>query len=407
METPSLARNRRFWLFWGGQSLSKVGDKLHYIALMWFVVNRTESGMAMGGVLLASSLPIVLFAPKAGALIDQLNRKWLLAGADLLRAAAALGIGWTASSSGPVNYPLLLLFTALMAAGTALFQPALNALLPMLVRDEDLLRANSVNESASQLAGLAGPVLAGLFLTFAEPHIVFYLNALSFVVGAAAVLPLTAGKPSQAKQGRSGGGFKEGLRWLLGQPALRDLALTFAVLNFAVSFMEVYIPFLSKDGFGGGPQELGLIFSAIFAGALLASLGLLLKKDIKQHEKVIGGSISLMGLAFAAIFVFRERHAALCLFLLVGIGWGTFGATSRVFMQKTVEDQRRGRVFALISALSNLMMPLAYGLAGLATSVLPVYPAFLLGGLLVLASGLYLFSRKYHYAKCQCAAQSA
>lgn len=402
--TPALLRNRRFWLFWGGQSLSKIGDKLHYIALMWYVVNRTDSGMAMGSVLLASSLPIVLCAPKAGELIDRLNRKWLLAAADVLRAIAALGIGW-AASSGEINLPLLLLFTALMAAGTTFFQPAVNALLPLIVREEDLLRANSVNESATQLAGLAGPVLAGLFLSFAEPHSVFYLNAFSFLIGAASVLPLAVRKPESEAERK--GGLREGLRYLLERPALRDLALTFAVLNFAVSFMEVYIPFLNKESFGGGPKELGLIFSAIFAGALLASFGLMLKKDISQWEKVIGGSICLMGAAFAAIFFFRQQQAALGLFLLVGIGWGVFGTNARVYIQKTVEDQRRGRVFALISAVSNLMMPLAYGLAGLAASVLPVYPAFLLGGGLVLSCGLYLFSRRFNRADCQCEAQSA
>jgi MFS family permease len=148
---PTLARNHRFWLFWGGQSLSKIGDKLHYIALLWFVVNRTNSGLAMGGVLLATALPLVLCAPKTGKLIDRWNRKWLLAGADLLRAVAAFGIGWVTAGKGTVNYPLLLVLTALMATGTALFQPALNALLPWLVRQEDLLRANSVNESSTQL----------------------------------------------------------------------------------------------------------------------------------------------------------------------------------------------------------------------------------------------------------------
>ncbi|CAK8715000.1 MAG: MFS-type transporter involved in bile tolerance, Atg22 family [Candidatus Electronema aureum] len=399
--TPALLRNHRFWLFWGGQSLSKIGDKLHYIALMWYVVNRTDSGMAMGSVLLASSLPIVLCAPKAGELIDRLNRKWLLAAADLLRAGAALGIGW-AASSGEINLPLLLLFTALMAVGTAFFQPAVNALLPLIVREEDLLRANSVNESATQTAGLSGPVLAGVFLSVAAPYLVFYLNAFSFLVGALSVLPLIVQQPKVEADRK--GGLREGLSYLLMRPALRDIALTFAVLNFAVSFMEVYIPFLNKESFGGGAQELGLIFSAIFAGALLASFGLLLKKDINQWEKVIGGGIILMGLSFAAIFFFRQQHIALSLFLLVGVGWGVFGTNARVYIQKTVEDQRRGRVFALISAVSNLMMPLAYGLAGLAASVLPVYPAFLLGGSVVLFCGLYLFSRRFNHAECQCPA---
>jgi DHA3 family macrolide efflux protein-like MFS transporter len=198
-----------------------------------------------------------------------------------------------------------------------------------------------------------------------------------------------------------------GLRYLLDRPALRDIALTFAVLNFAVSFVEVYIPFLNKDGFDGGPKELGLIFSAIFAGALLASVGLMIKKTVSQQQKVIGGSISLIGLAFVSIFFFRQQYIALGLFMLVGFGWGIFGPNYRVFVQNTVEDQRRGRVFALISAIANTMMPLAYATAGLATAVLPVYPAFLLGGLLVSASGLYLFSRRYHHADCQCQAQSA
>lgn len=405
MDTPRLARNYRFWFFWGGQSLSKLGDKLHYLALLWFVVNRTESGLAMGGVLLASSLPVVLCAPKAGELIDRLNRKWLLTAADLLRALAALGIGWVAFSEGPVNYYLLLILTALMAVGTAFFQPALNALLPLLVRQEDLLRANSVNESATQLAGLAGLLLAGVLLSFMAPHTVFYLNSLSFLIGALSVLPLRVRQSTTGPA--AGGGFRAGLRYLLARPALRDIALTFAVLNFAVSFVEVYVPFLNKEGFNGGPQELSLIFIAIFAGALLASGGLMIKKQVRQQQKVIGGSICLIGLAFALLFFFRQQYVALGLFVLVGFGWGIFGPNYRVFVQKTVEDQRRGRIFALISAIANTMMPLAYAAAGLATAVLPVYPAFLLGGLLVSASGLYLFSRRYHHADSQCQTQSA
>jgi len=403
MEPPSLLRNRRFWLFWGGQSLSKIGDKLHYIALMWYVVSKTGSGMAMGQLMLASSLPVVLLAPKAGELIDRLNRKWVLVAADLLRAAAAFGIAALASAE-QFNFPLLLLLTVLTAVGNTFFQPSVNALLPLLVRREDLLRANSVNESASQLAGMAGPALAGAALSFLAPSLIFHLNAVSFLIGALAALPLRVRQTDKAT-GKTG--FHEGIRYLMSSPALRDIAITFAVLNFAVSFMEIYIPFLNKDILNGGPKELGLLFSAIFAGAFLASVSLVIKKEIHQWEKVIGGGICIVGFFFASVFFLHRLDLVLAAFVCVGFGWGMFSTNARVFIQKTVADQRRGRVFALISAISNTMMPLAYGLAGFATGVLPVHPAFLLGGTLVFICGVYLFSRRFNHAERKCAAQSA
>jgi len=401
METATLVKNKRFWIFWGGQSLSKIGDRLHYISLMWYVVQLTDSGTAMGQILLASSLPIVLLAPKAGDMIDRLNRKWVLIVADLLRAVAALGIGLLATAE-QLNFPLLLILTALTAVGTTFFQPSVNALLPLIVRQEDLLRANSVNESSTQVAGMAGPVLAGIALSFLAPSIIFFLNALSFLIGALAALPLTV-QPVEKK--RIASGFQEGIRYLKTRPDLKDIALTFAVLNFAVSFMEVYIPFLSKDGLNGGSKELGLLFAAIFAGAFMASVGLVIKKEIHQWGKVIGGGIFLMGLSFASVFFLRQLLPVLVAFVCIGLGWGVFSTNARVYIQKTVENERRGRVFVINSAISNIMMPPAYALAGYATGFLPVYPAFFIGGSLVTLCGIYLFSRRFNYAECKCTPQ--
>lgn len=385
-----LSKNGRFWIFWGGQTLSKIGDHLHHIAIMWFVLDRTGSGPAIGGILLASSVPLVLLAPGAGEITDRFNRKWILVFADLVRALAACGIGVLAFQE-TINLFLLLILSALMACGTAFFQPSIHSLIPLIVRKEELLRANSINEGSTQASGILGPVLAGLLLSLFSPAMIFFVNALSFIAGAVSAIPIKTDVRASANERPR---FLDGFSYLMKQSFLKEIVITFCILNFAVSFMEVYIPFLSTEGLGGGPKELGLIFTAIFTGAFVASMGLIIKKEIRRYGSVIAGGICTVGLSFTSVFFLRNLLPTLLCCLFVGIGWSIFNTNARVLIQKTVEDGKRGRVFAIMGAVSGIMMPAAYGLGGVATQVIAVYPAFLMGGTLVFLSGIYLFFSK-------------
>ncbi|MCD4691133.1 MFS transporter, partial [bacterium] len=86
----TIFRNRNFLLLWLGQLVSQVGDRVHSIALMWWILEETGSAALMGTVLIAATVPAVILGPLAGGYVDRWNRKAIIAGMDFLRGVIIL-----------------------------------------------------------------------------------------------------------------------------------------------------------------------------------------------------------------------------------------------------------------------------------------------------------------------------
>ena len=215
-----ILRNRGFRDLWLGQVVSQMGDYFAFLAMMvivsGFATSQEETTLAVSGMMIAFTLPRLLFGMLAGVFVDRWDRRRTMLASDLIRAALTLlMIPAFLSQSLIAMYVLGFVMSAI---GT-LFIPAKGALLPRLVSEEQLLAANSLSQTSQMLATLIGPALAGM--TFAlvgngNQWIAFVINSCSFLIFVLRYLADQRasgsgnGNPACAA-GRHGGGGAPGL----------------------------------------------------------------------------------------------------------------------------------------------------------------------------------------------------
>ena len=181
-----LAVNGSFSALWTGQLISLLGDRVHQVALAALVYGTTNSAIAGALTFVAATLPNLLFGPLAGVLVDRWDQKRVLIVSDLLRAGIVLLIPAGVSVSVVLAYPLVFLLTTV----SIFFRPARTAVIPRVVREDELVTANSVTWLSETLADVLGYPFAGLFVAFlgSALPLAFWLDSVSYVASALLVV---------------------------------------------------------------------------------------------------------------------------------------------------------------------------------------------------------------------------
>lgn len=229
-------RTREVTLLWGGLSLSAVGDQLYAVALSWIAVS--VFGPAAGYLTALQAAVVLLAALGIGRWADRWDAQVSLIGADLVRATAlALLVTTWLLRGGPEALPLVAAVVVL-AAGQAVFQPALQVVLPRLVPEAALLpAANALMDATDRSARLLGPGLVALLAGLLPSVHFLTLDAVSFLLSASAVLlirrrrRLERAAPRQAESVWQG--IVRGARAMTAHPLLGYVLRTTALVNGA------------------------------------------------------------------------------------------------------------------------------------------------------------------------------
>ena len=180
-----LSLNGSFSALWAGQLISLFGDRIHTIALAAVVLMMTNSVFASALVFMAATLPNLFLSPVAGTLVDRWDHKEVMVVSDLLRAALVLLVPVAVVTNILLVYPLVFLITTV----SIFFRPARVAILPQIVRQDELLSANSALWVGETMADIIGWPLAGLFVVSLGNAIpvAFWLDAATYVGSAALI----------------------------------------------------------------------------------------------------------------------------------------------------------------------------------------------------------------------------
>src|SRR5687767_2461904 len=176
-----LRRNRDFRLLYFGTLISLGGDWFLTVALLDLVLELTGSATLVSLILLCQTLPIFLFTPHAGHLVDRIDRRKLMIAVDLLRISACL---LPLLARTPAMLPFAFAGVFLIAAGSAYFEPAAQAALPNIVAKEDLGAANVLMGSTWGTMLAAGAGIGGVVTAVLGRDASFLFDALSFGVSA-------------------------------------------------------------------------------------------------------------------------------------------------------------------------------------------------------------------------------
>lgn len=382
----SIRNDRDFLRIWSGQVVSNLGDGVHRVAVLWWANQATGSSTAVVAVALAASIPLLAMAPVAGVVVDRHDRRHVMIASDLVRLAAAAAFAALAGT-GHLTVPMAVAITAVAAAASGFFSPALMASVTSLVPDERLPTANSMIGGADAVAGIGGPALGGLLIGLAGTGGALWFDAgtflLSVVAVAASRIPLPAG-------GRRHEVGEESLRsqalagWRLARSnrAVGDLVLVASMLNMVVAPVAIILVGLAAGPLGLDGKGYGLLEAAVPIG-LLAGFASAVKLGKGRHAATF--ALLATGAAVAASGAVVVAWWTGALLVVAGVGIGVANTLVPTRFQRMVEPSVQGRVFALVSALSQAGRPV-----GLALTAPLVALAGLRGGLAVCGAAMVL-----------------
>jgi MFS transporter, DHA3 family, macrolide efflux protein len=279
MAILQVLHQRRLALLWCSQVLSSVGDHLYEIAVMWIATEI--AGGAAGLVGAAQALPALLFGLLGGVYADRWNRRRTMISVDLARAGAVLTLPLLAQLGPLPLWPLIIVSVVVSSLG-ALFDPALQASLPLLAGDQRTLQAtNAVMDGTRRLARAIGPSLAGLLAAALPIAHFFTLDAVTFAVSAVAVFSLRGRLAAQPQPGPPAGNqaasaradIRHALRLLRDHRLMTYALAGVGLVNIAwgIAF-TVGVPLLARQALAGSVGAYGLIVGAFGAGNILSNL---------------------------------------------------------------------------------------------------------------------------------------
>lgn len=366
--------HRPFRRLWFGQLASRIGDSVHEIALIWVVYEVTGDPTLLSLTFAASFVPTVLLSLPAGAVVDRVNRKYVLVGSDILRAAVVLVIPFV--GRGPLLVPTVLTVAFVTGVADAVDGPARSALVPRLVPEEDLDAANSLTgmtRSLSQVLFAAGGVVVAAFGSFAA----FYVDAGTFVVSAlfVATIPSEYGIPdreeseqseeniaavARSSASRLGEDVQSVLGFVWERPILRSVLGLSVVLQFAVAPVNVALPVYAPRLPIPDSVALGVLYSAFFTGMTAGMVGIGWFEDVIDavRGRVIVAGTVLFGVCLTAGVLVAPTSlqlvaAVVALFAVAGLGFAAATVPGRTLAHLLVPDERRGRYFAVANTLGS------------------------------------------------------
>lgn len=302
-EWLDLLRQPAFALLWGGELVSFLGDEIFFIALSLWVYKLTGSVTLLGVALVAATVGQALMGFIAGALADRMDRRGVVIMTDLGRAAIVAALPLALLRSLPVGFALLLLLNV----GAVFFRAAISALLPAVVRRSEIPTAVALFQMTERIAEVAGGVLGAAIVVAVGYHIVFYLDALTFLVSATCVALMPVVWRVGLAPARSSplvADIRHGLRYIWETPRQRFLALLIVPGYLTLGFSALQAPMVVHTA----------ALSIIAYGVINSTLGL-------------GKLASAMILTKTATRWISERFIVY-MFLLTAAACVLFGATT-------------------------------------------------------------------------------
>src|SRR2546429_911873 len=372
MAQHMLAVSRRragdFWIFWTGQIISQIGSALSSTALLILVFKLSGSALDLGLASAATWGPYPLFGLFIGAWGDRVNRKRLMIGLDICRAAI-LAVLPLLALLGHLPIWWIYLVTFINSTLTVGFQGATAAAIPSMVPQDGLVKANGRIRASTPFATIIGPFLAALLLAVTSLQVVLWCDALTFVVSALslalikpsfnAVAPRTRTKTSLRRD------ILDGLRYVLAQPVIRTLALFSLLANLAVAVLYPQIVFYAKQVVVASDAQVGLFFTAAGMGAVIFMLSAGILQKRLSYGMILLGSILLSGVSILILIATRLYWVdLLCFGVMFGL-IGLFDVAFNSILQAIAPNQLLGRVVTFTSVLAIFSVPLSSILGGL------------------------------------------
>jgi MFS family permease len=375
-----LRTDRRARLFFAALAQSSLGTGAAYPALLVVAYARFHSAWAISLVLLADFVPSMLFGPLLGALVDRWPRMWCAVAADVLRAAAFVGIALVGSFEATVGLAVL------AGLGTALFKPAALAGIPSIVAPERVPAAISLYGALADFGLTGGPAIAALAFLVVGPEDLLVANGATFALSAMVLARLAFGRKAEEADAEETGTSvlkqaREGLRASLQMPGIRIVVLAFGPGMFLGGiFNVVELPFATQ-ALGTGISGYSVLITVYGLGFVGGSLHGSKGGDASRLKRRYVQGLLVTGIGSLAAAASFELMLAVAAFAVGGYGNGLAIVHQRLLFQSEAPKGLHGRLFAVADTLMAWGFTLGFLAAGALAATSSPRPVLLLIGM--------------------------
>ncbi|MCR8993801.1 MFS transporter [Brevibacillus sp. 7WMA2] len=381
-EMKSLFTNKNFTLLMIGQVISFTGSIIQRFALSLYVLGITGSGTLFASVLVMSLIPTILLGPIAGVFADRFSRRNIMIVLDIL-CAIIVGVMLLLSKNGLLDLPAIYIGVILLSVFTAFYEPAVQASIPSLVEEKQLLNANSLNSLFMTLANMTGPILAGILYGTFGLDALLLINGISFLLAAILemfmVIPQTIRAKSSSIVSDFGNDLKEGLKFVGKSQYLGKLIFATLIANVFISpIFTVGIAYITKINLKMSDQMYGLSEGVIMAGSLMAPIALSLLTKKLTVKNAFVSMLFLSGIFLLATSgsilpsftsIFRDATIPFWIFTICGFGIMAsitiLSIVGMTMLQNDTPNEMLGRVMALVTSMTMAAIPLGQLMYGL------------------------------------------
>ncbi len=389
LHTFSAFKSRNFALLWGNNMTFALSQSVRQFAFTWLALELFSSGKALGLIIFALGLPILVFGLPAGALADRIDRRLLLfasqVGGFVVTLLTAVLV-WT----GVMTVPLTMVMALALGATVAFGQPVRVAIVPSLVEPSRLLNAVTLMSLSQNVSMIAGPAIGGVMIAIGGVGAAFAGQSVLLGIGLIALLPMRVPAIDRAGQQRHMvAEVREGLAFVVGHPGIRTLMLVLmtTALVMAGTFMTL-LPKIAKEDLEIGALETSLFFTAMGVGMLMSSL--LLASFSRLDRAGLWFIVTLIsgGVLNAAFGVSLWYVASLAIMFATGWNAGFFTNLNLTLIQANTPHVVMGRVMSIYTLAMAGGMPLGGLLAGLMSDAWGSREWFVACGLSLVAVGI-------------------
>jgi MFS family permease len=369
----NLPQKKNLTLLWVAQAISQAGDAIYQLALLWLVLDLTNSPIITGLIAMSAYLPALIFGLFAGVFSDRMNRFRLIIIANAGQALTVLLIPlflW----HGHSNVWVICGLAFLRSCFNTFFQPALQSFIPMMFPEDRLVKINAILATSGQIAWMMGPFFAGVLLTIVSLPNLFLVDAGSFLLAIGFLFlihqPL---HPKQPEEHSHWDELKRGLSYLFQKkPIFWMIIITFINNLFIMGPAIVGLPILVKIALGGTASDFAFVEGCMAAGALVGSFIVSKLHGILKNGTIWAIGLFLDGITYSFLFWVQSVEMAMVMIFLHGIGIPLIMVSRTSIVQIHTPNKFHGRLFSMVHLGVVGTTAISSGLVGVISSIISI-----------------------------------
>lgn len=383
---------RSFFIIWAGQAVSLITSAVLQMAIIWYLTDTTGSALVLSMATMVGFLPQAILGTMIGVLVDRWNRKLVMIGADLVIAVAgAILAGVALMVELPIWVVMVVLF--IRSIGTAFHSPALNAVTPLLVPENQLTKCAGYSQSVQSVSYILSPAIAAFLYAVWDLNAVIALDVLGALVACVTVSFVAIPKQEVKSEMVQSSVIEEAKA---GYIILKEKEGLFALLWIGALYCFVYMPvsalfpLMSMSYFGGTTTHASIVEIMFAVGMLVGGLLLSIWGGFKKRTISIISSFVAMGTALTMSGLLPTSGFLIFVICssVMGLSAPFYNGVQMALFQEKIQPEYLGRVFGLLGSIMSLAMPLGLIVSGIFADQIGINHWFAFSGICILALAL-------------------